>query len=523
MPEIAPALFISDLKEEIVPVLEAAWKKLDIDVQIWAPVGNGSTIFPHTDFNTMEAPIDCYWNDNYATEDTGTYFRSQLDITNPAPAPDAMNVFFSSNGRRAKYGIAGSLIVNEPEIANEPEIFKIASDPSRAKELMREMAMRKNSEHDYFANDVSRACKAVLSACEGKNEHHFADFLSYVSNPIVAFDETGHLGQSARNTIARISDIRKGDRPKIIVCSVPLSHLGDMKIPMSLFANAVFTAIKMHPHGRAVHAVLDEFTALNLPSYHKDVITLRGLGCTSEVYVQSRNAAADAMPDKAEATIFDQSDIVTYSAISDFKIASDISASIGSLSKKGFNTTVTDRFDNVSFGVQDVDIPVITAQSIMAMPRDMQIIQVRGMRPIKAFKLPYWDLAGFREYMSTNPLEGSMPKTKAKAEIKITKNGIKVVSPKVPKRFSDKSNKPKSLLWAINPASFIWLALAAMLYSGVLSWVPGLSLPAIRTQLITFSSTSNYRSCRYIALDGRRYMKTGAQCPMIIWVNGRQV
>lgn len=521
MADIAPTLFLSDLKQEIVPVLENAWKELDIDVKVWAPITNPSTFFPHTDFNTLEAPIDCYWNDRYLTEDTGTHFRAQLDITNPAPEPDALNVFFSGNGRRAKFGIAGSLIVNEPEIATEGEVFKIASDPKRAKELMREAAMQEDSEHDFFANDVSRACRSVLSACEGRNEHHFADFLSYVSNPIVAFDEAGHLGQSGKHAVARISDIRKGDRPKIIVCSVPLSHLGDMRIPISLFANSVFTSIKMHPHGRAVHACLDEFTALNLPNYHRDVITLRGLGCTSEVYIQSRHAAAQATSEKAEATIFDQSDIVTYSAISDYKTAEAISQSIGSMSKKGFSANVADRFDTVNFGVQDVDVPVITPQALMALPRDKQIIQVRGMRPIKSNKLPFWDLDGFRELCADNPLEGPMPKTKAKAKIKISKTGVRIVLPKPPKRLLKTGVKQKSLPRAINPASFVWLILAAVIYTNAVAWIPSVSLPALRMDLAWISSSYD-RYCRYIALDRQWYVKSGARCPLVTWIGEGQ-
>jgi len=522
MTEVPPALFVNDLKDEIVPVMESAWKHFDVEVKLWAPVGSSSKLLSPTDFNFLEAPIDCYWNDNYPTENIGTYFRSQLDITNPPQAPDAMNVFFSSNGRRAAFAIGSELIINNPEVATHAEIFKIASDPERAKELMQKGAMRKNSEHDHFANDSSRACRAVLSACKGKNQHHFADFLSYVSNPLVAFDESGHLGQSGRNAVERISDIRKGAKPKVIVCSMPLSHLSDMRIPISLFANAVFTAIKMFPHGRAVHAILDEFTALNLPNYHKDVITLRGLGCTSEVYVQSKHALADATSDKAEATIFDQSDIVTYSAITDYKVASEISAAIGSRSKKGFSTNVADRFSEMSFGVQDVDVPLITPQALMALPKDTQLIFVRGMRPIKAKKLPFWDLKGFREYMQDNPLEGSMPKTKAKAEIKMSKDGVKVIWPKVPHHFSDKGGKQKSLFRAINPASFLWLLIALPLYLNAFSWL-NIPLPAIRTQY-TYSgsySSPRYHTCQYIALDGASFRRSGTHCPLISWNSGR--
>lgn len=522
MSKVTPAIFLSDLKDEIVPVLEKAWKEFDIEVDMWAPVRTASSLFPHVDYNFLEAPIDCYWNDDYPTEDTGTYFRSQLEITNPTPALDDLNVFFSGNGQRTALGIGSELIINSPEVATHAEIFKIASDPQHARELMREAAMRKNSELDHFANDSSRACKAVLEASESKSSNHLASFCSFVSNPLVAFGESGHLGHAGQNAVARISDIRKGSKPKILVCSMPLSHLGDMRIPMSLFANAVFTAIKMYPHGRAVHAILDEFTALNLPNYHKDVITLRGLGCTAEVYVQGRNALADAMSDKAEATIFDQSDIVSYSAISDFKVASEISAAIGSTSKKGFDANISDRFDDINFGMKEVELPVITPQALMAMPGDMQIIMIRGMRPIKARKLPYWDLAGLREYTSSNPIEGPMPKTKAKAEIKISKDGVKVISPKIPKRFSKYSYTPNSFLRAFNPASFIWL----VAWLGI--WLNGdvlfakVSFPALRTHYTYTGSyaSPNYRTCRYASLIAENFVLTGGNCPLVMWARG---
>ncbi len=518
MTEIPPAVFINDLKDEISPILEQGWKQFDVNVKLWAPAGSSSKLFSHTNYNFLEAPIDCYWNDDHATENIGAFFRSQLDITNPAPAPDAMNVFFSANGRRAAQAIGSELIINEPEIATHAEIFKIASDPPRAKELMRKGAMRKFSEHDLFANDSTRACKAVLSACEGKNQHHFADFLSYVSNPLVAFDESGYLGQSGRHAVERLSDIRKGSKPEVIVCSIPLSHLSDMRIPISLFANAIFTAIKMHPHGRAVHAILDEFTALNLPNFHKEIITLRGLGCTSEVYVQSKHALADATSDKAEATIFDQSDIVTYSAITDYKVASEISSMIGSTSKKGFSANVGDRFSELSFGVQDVDVPLITPQALMALPKDMQLIFVRGMRPIKAKKLPYWDLKGFREFTSDNPLEGPMPASEAKVEIKINKQSVDVIWPKVPETFFKATKEQNSFLKAINPASFLWLLIAFPLYLSAIGWF-NIPLPALRTHYTYSGSYSAPRihRCQYIALNGARFRRATSQCSLISW------
>lgn len=525
MSEIPPAVFVSDLKQEIVPVLEKAWKEFNVDVSLWAPTGSPSSIFPHTDFNFLEAPIDCYWNDNYPTENAGAFFRSQLDITNPVPAPDAMNVFFSGNGRRTAFGIGGELIIRDPGIASHSEILKITSDPPRAKAFMREAAMRKDSETDFFSNEVSRECRSVLSACEGRNEHHFGDFLSYVSNPLAAFGESGHLGQSGKHTVARISDIRKGSKPKVLVCCVPLSHLNDMRIPMSLFANAVFTAIKMLPQGRAVHAILDEFTALALPNYHKDVIVLRGLGCTSEVYIQSWNAVADVMSEKAAAVIEDQSDIITYSALSDQKVANQLSSAIGSTTIKGFDANVADRFDDIRFGVRDVDIPVITPQTLTAMPPDMQIIKIRGMRPILAKKLAFWDIAGLREYMSENPLEGAMPETKAKAKIKINKDGtVDVISPKVPKHFSDKKNKPKSLLWAINPASFVWLFVWLAIYFGGNTMFPQFLWPALRTNY-TYSgsySAPQFHACRYYSLNGSSFVHAGGNCPIIMWTGGRQ-
>jgi len=518
MSNIPPAVMVSDFKQEIVPVIENVWKEFDVEVDLWAPLGSQSKHYTHTNFNFLEAPIDCRWNDDCDTKKTGSYFRIQADLVIPAPAPDAMNVYFSGNGRRGLMAIGSQLIKNTPEIATFSEIFKIASDPPRAKEILRKGAEEKYSDTDGFTNDSIRACKAVLSACEGRNEHHFPDFLSYISNPLMPFEEGGHLGDSGKYAVKRIADIRKGSNPKALVCSIPLSDLEEMRLPLSLFSNAVFSAIKMYPYGRPVHFCFDEFTAFSLPKYHKDVITLRGLNCSSEVYVQTENALHDNMSKEAIGTVVDQSDITTIAGITDNEMARDLSDKIGSKSKKGFSANVGDRFSEISYGVQDIDVPVITPQALTSLPKDTQLIFVRGMRPIKAKLLPYWDLKGFREFTSDNPLEGSMPKTKAKAEIKINKDGVKVIWPKVPNKFNEKTDNENSFLKAVNPASFLWLLIAFPLYLSAIGWF-NIPLPALRTQYTYSGSYTAPRihTCQYIALNGARFRRATSQCSLISW------
>lgn len=71
----------------------------------------------------------------------------------------------------------------------------------------------------------------------------------------------------------------------------------------------------------------------------------------------------------------------------------------------------------------------------MAMPSDEQIIKIRGTPAIHCRTIPTWEISGLGdEFLDPNPLEGPAPKVKPKAKIKISRDGVKLIWKKPPRR-----------------------------------------------------------------------------------------
>ncbi len=519
-----PNLFAADPKQEYGPMCADGLRRLGFGLMFANPTGQFPGLCPHTNLNPLEAPIDCYWSGDGRYRNTATFFRSQVNITNPAPPPGATNEYFINNGRACAYVLGGSLIVRSPEITTHGQIFRIASDPPRAREVIEEAAGWTASDTDTFANDVARAARGVLAAVEDRNAHHFGDFLKHVADPLVAFDETGFLGEGGEFATARISDLRTSSNPIALIVMTPLSHLADYAIYTSLFANAVFLACKANPTGAPIHCILEEMTALRLRDYDRELITMRGLGCSAEVHVQSRSALAESTSEKAEKTIWGQSDLRSYAAVDNWQDAQEISASIGSGMRKEFDANVEDGFDRVRFGLRDAAEPLISPQALMAMPRDEQIIKIRGMRPIRAKMIPYWDVAGLRDLVTDNPLEGPAPASKPKARLKVSAEGVEVLHPRPPRRFRGRREARPPTGWAINPLSYLWLITWIGLWAGAeqLSLPVDVDWPAMRVRYTYLGDSwhRRYVSCDYAALDGSSFTTPGGDCPFLVLGRG---
>lgn len=506
--------YIGDIKCEIAPVLAPAWQALGIPVLYCNPTGKHADLCPHTNFNPLEAPIDCYWSeDPNLYRNTTSFFRGNLGITNPPPPPGAQNEYFTNGGRGCGSAIGLSQIINQPEKATYPQIYRIASDSEEAMGVLRKGAERPESDTDTVANDLRRTARAMLNLVEGKNAHHFADFLAHVKDPLAAFDETGWLSDAGEFAAARFSDIRK--KRMVIVNMTPLANLADYSVYNSLMANALFLACKMQPTGRPVRCILDEFTSLRIPNFEREMLTLRGLGCSADLYIQERSDLSQQMGENAARTIYGQCDIRQFMAID--SEAQEVSERVlGAENVKEYDASFENKFEDVRFSLKDTAVPLRSQQALQAMGLEEQIIKIRSMRPIPANKIAYWNIGGF-EILGENPLEGAAPKVNPKARLNITPDGVEVISPKPPTHFASPEQKGPKVQHLVTFKSFLWLY--AWLGISVLFTMADSAFiwPAVRWQYSYSGTRENpiYHSCDYITLNGQSFTTYG-HCPLIM-------
>lgn len=189
---------------------------------------------------------------------------------------------------------------------------------------------------------------------------------------------------------------------------------------------------------------------------------------------------------------------------------------LGARNIKEVDASVDHVFDKVGFSFKDSAEPLMSLQALLALPRDEQIIKVRGVPPIRAKKIPYWEIDGLRDLIGENPLEGPAPVGKTQARLKINKNGARIVYPKPPRLPASKHRARRFHVPFFRPVSliglFAWLGIFA-----TLELSPQIANTAMLLSYTYQGSPSapRYTSCTYIALSGDRFTTWGGRCPFI--------
>lgn len=502
--------FIIDIKKEILPSVIRAYKQFGYEV-ICSNVGpEAQDTCPSTETPPFELVQDSYTSDDQALyQKTNVFIRGYAAVVIAEDGGSA-GLFFAKGGRKVFYILLVYLLVFEPHNVTPTRMKIIADDEDVTIKALERMASHQAREGDTVAKDAIRSAKGILRL-NRRVEKYLVQFLDRLTaeDALACYDLTGPLANWGQYASARISDLRK--RKIIFAAMTPLDMSEDLRVHTSLQMYNFIQSVKAYPTGRRVHGILDEFTTFSrgAGSLHSEQITLRALGFSADVYVQTLNGLIDVIGERPAKTIIDQSDIVQMSGLSheDSKTASEM---IGTKTVRRVSGSIQGaRFDDVSLNFQDYEVDILKPQKIAALPRDQQIVKVRGLRPEISLKAPYWDCPGLKELIDVNPLEGPPPKTDPTIKFKITADEVKVLWWKKEKHHQiTKSDAPEkerffrlsSFLWF-----YAWLALFALGGFSTAKPVPH------------FYMSQTHQGCEYVSITGKWATRRGEAC-LPVWI-----
>lgn len=199
----------------------------------------------------------------------------------------------------------------------------------------------------------------MLDLCEAKPDY-FPQFLKAARDGLSLFEPTGPYAHMGENATARISDIRRV-KDRVLFLMIPLHRIEtDAKI-ISLLAYSVFRAAMIYPKGTHVHCVFEEFAALNIPNFNKKMVTMRGLGVSADMYVQSTAGIERNYGPLATEEILKNCDIKQFAGFDDFGEAENVSKMLGERHAKELDARIDkSASDNVSVGIRDASVPVMS-------------------------------------------------------------------------------------------------------------------------------------------------------------------
>ncbi|MEM7172429.1 MAG: type IV secretory system conjugative DNA transfer family protein [Pseudomonadota bacterium] len=500
------SIYINDPKKEILPQVLRFLKKLGREV-ICVNIGTGAEHIPTTQVPPFELAIDAYLsNDKSLYELTTTFIRGYAAIAVEQKDGDKGNPFFIENGRVAFEALLVYLLAFEPDNVTPSRIWQIASNLSLAIRCLERLRDYRARPHDTVLEYGQNAASTLLDMHQDTPKY-LPQFLNKLVLGLRCFDPSGPLRNFGRDAVARISDMRK--RPIIFAAMTSLATSNDLAVHASFLSFNFYNSAKLFPNGLRIHGIMDEFVTLNVPEFADNMQQLRGLGVSSENYIQSRNGLERKVGKLAADLIFDQSDVWQMSVLSyeDAKFASEV---LGQETRRRYNFSIQKNdFDDIGFSGHDQKEALFTVPELMALPADQQIVKVRGFRADIQLKIKWWDIVGLRENLDDNPLEGPTPKSARLLKLKISKKGVKVCwwkKPKAQKLSQDSGPKPERLL---RPSAFLWLyAWAAILLIGGFQFEK--PVPHIYWERSSLG-------CEYISVQGERVIRPPVQC-LPIWI-----
>ena len=505
------AVFVNDSKKEILPQVIRALTRFGVELYCINVGAGAQDECPGVQVPPFELAIDAFCSDDPSFKNqTNIFIRRYAEIAVEKADGDKTPPFFIDNGRLGFHAIFVYLLIFDPENVTPTRIWVIASDLQLAVRCLQKLASYKPRRVDAVISDGQRAASTLLSMHKDTPKY-LPQFLNKITIGLACYDTTGPLKDFGKDAVARISDMRR--RQMLIASMTPLSNLQDMRVHTSFIAFNFFMAAKVIPNGVKTHGIIDEFTTLNLPGFSDEMLALRGLGVSAEMYIQSRIALENRVGEHHARVIFEQSDVVQMSGLSfeDAKFASEV---LGTRNVRRQNANVKgQRFEEVGFNFQDQEEPLFTTQELMALPNDEQIVLIRSFRPDHQKKVPYWLVDGLKQLTDENPLEGTPPDERPVLALRITRRGVKVRWWRKPKGYvppKDASPRKERLL---QPSSFLWLYvwIATFVIAGFEFKKP---IPHIY-----FEETA--QGCEYVDLSGNRIIRPRGVCPPI-WIKQGQ-
>ena len=167
-----------------------------------------------------------------------------------------------------------------------------------------------------------------------------------------------------------------------------------------------FMEVLLSGEAAPVSFILDEFTNAPLKALISQLTTMRGYGGCCHMIAQSRSEIQRKYGEKETQTLEENAIIKQWFGFSSFEEAERVSKAMGETQyvtdSLGISTEKIEFSNNYSMGKERL----YTADMLMALPKDEQIIHVKDIGFIHAKKIRQNEIAPYCHDLADNPLEG---------------------------------------------------------------------------------------------------------------------
>lgn len=322
------------------------------------------------------------------------------------PEPeDARNRYFREGSRTILMAVMLHLATRgRPELCTLPEMWRAISSPRRLKRIVQEM------ERSEALFGMIADLGDDLAAQMEDSPEQFADFRQGAIQAIDIFHPNGKLADCVSGSDIDFRTLKERNVTVFMMC--PQEKITTHGKWLAITSNQAITDVARSDGENEVLFLLDEFANMGkLEGLAESLTALPGLGVRVWAFVQELSELERIYGPHTTRTLLSQSEVKQFFAVQSGGLQKTLSADLGQFTVKTRNHNLG-RFDDDEIGesLGETGRLLMRPDEIRKMGADEQLLFIGRLPPIKAKRIPFWEVEPWATWAGTNPVEGAAPR-----------------------------------------------------------------------------------------------------------------
>lgn len=329
------------------------------------------------------------------SEDLGFLVENMAHTLIAEPGGDEKN-FYWREAPREKAGLGARALLSHETAPNTPGALQaLLADPMLWRQT-REIAAEE-------ADSVTRAMARQSLEMQETNKEHYAQHMRAALSALKIYAD-GPLHRAGQTPDLTHEELI---RDHWVVCFVnPIRHVDRLGAYYAQHMTALMDAQLSGALGRADY-VLDEYCNAPLKIALRRLTVFRAFGARAHFIAQSRQDSVRQYGEKETAILEENCRVKQWLSFSNFEEAERVSRAMGEQTVLttgiGMSSDKLDWSMNIGLGKERI----LTADQLMCLPPDEQIIHIAGLGFIHCRKVRQNQIAPTCHWLGDNPLEGA--------------------------------------------------------------------------------------------------------------------
>ncbi len=409
------SLFVTDPKGEIAAVAGPA-REEELEQRVFVLNPWGLHGLPQHRYNPLQRLTEIA-NDPELIRDIGDEV-ARLALILLSEPEDARNRYFREGSRAILRAVMLLLATRgQPELCALPEMWRIIASPRR---LARAVEAMEESEALF---GMLATLGDDLAAQMEDSPEQFADFRQGALQALDEFNPNGRLADCVSGSDFSFSEMKEGDLTIFQV--LPNEKTTTHGKWLALNTSQAITDVARSKGNGEVLFMLDEFANMGkLEGLAESLTALPGLGVRVWMFVQELAEVVRIYGPNTAKTVLSQAEVKQFFAVQDDGLAKTLSAALGQRTVKTKNHNLG-RFDDDEIGesLGETGRPLMAPDEIRQMGPREQLLFIGRLPPIRAERIPFWEVEPWASWARDNPVEGGTPRVNPTLRLRYSKRG----------------------------------------------------------------------------------------------------